>query len=146
MISNGQSWAFGGAQNPNNSLLGGTNGPSTVSSVKGEIFSIGFDLVGIPTSSTIEVFQCPYTLNFPANFNTPNSVGSCGVNPSEQDIYTVKVAGSAIGTVTLSTSCVATFATTGGTAQICNAGQRLELDGPATISGSDIGITLSYKR
>lgn len=47
-----------------------------------------------------------------------------------------------IGQVTLTNRCVPTF-TTGGPTQVCNAGQRLELDAPATVSGSNIAITLA---
>lgn len=107
---------------------------------------IGFDYMGTPAASTIEAFTCVYTHNFPANFASPDSKASCGTNPAESDAYTAKVAGVTIGTVTLDTGCAATFATVGGAAKTCTAGQRLELDAPATVSGADIAITLGFTR
>jgi hypothetical protein len=84
---------------------------------------------------------CPQTLTFSANFaGSPPS--SCGSNPNESDTYTVKIAGSAIGTVTISTSCVATFATAGGSPEVCLPGQRIELVKPITVSGTNIAITI----
>lgn len=117
------------------------------------LFAIGFSISGAPPVSVIMPFVCPQQLNYAANF--VGSGVSCGTSPSETDTYTIKVAGSSIGTVALGTTCSSTsgttgtgvtFATTGGLAQLCTPGQRLELDGPATVSGANIAITLVATR
>src|SRR6185437_3856575 len=63
----------------------------------GTTSAANFPFVGTVTASQIGPTNCPFTFNFPANFATPNSLASCGTNPSETDVYTVKVAGSSIG-------------------------------------------------
>lgn len=105
-------------------------------------YDIGFSIPGVPVASQITPFVCPRLLTFPAYL--AGTQVSCGTNPSESDTYTVKVAGSAVGTIALSTSCVATL--TAAAPFTCTAGQRLELDAPATVSGADIAITLSGVR
>ena len=109
-------------------------------------YDIGVNFAGTPTASQIVTFACVRTVNWPANFTTPTSQAVCGTNPGETDTYTIAVAGSTIGTVALSTSCVATLATTGSAAQSCTAGQSLTITAPSTVSGKDIGITLSGTR
>ena len=117
------------------------------------LFAIGFSISGAPPVSVIMPFVCPQQLSFAANF--VGSGVSCGTSPIESDTYTIKVAGSSIGTVVVGTTCVSTsgtsgigvtFATTGGLAQLCTPGQRIELDGPATVSGNNIAITLVATR
>jgi hypothetical protein len=112
--------------------------------LNGSTASVGFDFAGSVAASSIAAFTCGYALTIPANFTSPNSYVTCGTNPSEADAYTVKVNGATVGTITLSTTCVATLGT--ATATTCAAGQRMEIDAPATVSGKDVAITIGVTR
>jgi hypothetical protein len=105
---------------------------------------VGFDFAGSVAASSISAFTCGFALTIPANFTSPNSYATCGTNPAESDAYTVKVNGTTVGTITLSTTCVATLGT--ATATTCAAGQRMEIDAPATVSGKDVAITIGATR
>jgi hypothetical protein len=91
---------------------------------------------------------CIYTaaaaMIFPANFATPDSKGSVGVNPTATATYTVYKNGATVGTVTISTAGVCTFATTGGVSFTLNAGDRLTIVAPGSQDATlaDVGITL----
>ena len=117
---------------------------SLVGPGSGAAYDIGFSISGAPVTNLIVPFNCVRTVNFAMAF--AGSSASCGTNPGESDAYNVSVAGSSIGSVILSTSCVASFATALGGPQTCIAGQRLELDAPATVSGTNIAITLFGKQ
>jgi len=106
--------------------------------------ALGFDYIGTPTASMVEAYTCAYTLNFPSGLTSPNTQATCGTNPAESDTYTISVNGVSKGTVALSTACSATL--TAASSFTCTAGQRLTLAAPATVSGSDIAITLAYTR
>jgi hypothetical protein len=110
----------------------------------GTISAWPFSFIGVPTASMIQAFACPFNVTIPANFVSPNTYATCGTNPSETDIYTVKVNGSTVGTLTLSTSCSLTRGSSSATT--CMPGQRFEIDAPATVSGSNIGITIGITR
>lgn len=70
----------------------------------------------------------------PANF--AGSYASVGTNPAATFILTVLKNGSSIGTITISTSGTATFATTGGLAQSFVAGDLLSVQAPSTVDAS----------
>jgi hypothetical protein len=112
------------------------------SDLSGQSYDIGLNIGGAPTANQILAFACPRTITFPVNFTTPTARVSCGTNPAEPDDYLVRVNSVQIGDISLSTSCVATLTTVGGLTKTCTAGQRLELDAPATVSGANIAITL----
>jgi len=103
-----------------------------------------FDFIGTPGASQKEAFTCVYPVTVPTNFLLPTSQVTCGSNPSEQDIYTVKINGATVGTITLSTSCGVTLGT--ATATTCAIGQRFEIDAPGTVSGSDIAFGIGISR
>ena len=115
-----------------------------LASLAGTTSSVGFNFAGTPPASSIAAFTCGFGLTIPTNFTTPTSQATCGTNPSEADAYTVKVNGVSVGTITLSTTCVATLGT--ATATTCAAGQRMEIDAPAVVSGKDIAITIAATR
>jgi hypothetical protein len=117
---------------------------TTPVTLTGTTTSVGFNFAGTPVASSIAAFTCAFNLTIPANFVSPTSVATCGTNPSEADAYTVKVNGVSVGTITLSTSCVATLGTASTTT--CAAGQRMEIDAPATVSGKDVAITIAATR
>lgn len=124
-----------------------TANSSSTASWHSRPYDIGVDFQGSPTSTSIGALTCTRNISFAANFALSGDFAaakaSCGTNPSETDIYTVKVAGSAIGTLQLTTGCALTAATTGGAAQSCVIGQRLEIDAPGTVSGADIALTIA---
>lgn len=119
-------------------------GTCSAASVSGVAFEKSFDFIGTPTASMIEALTCTYTLNFPSGLTTPTSAASCGTNPSETDDYIIKVNGTQKGDISLSTSCVATL--TAASSFTCTAGQRLEIDAPATVSGANIALSLAFTR
>lgn len=127
---------------------GGTNsttgGLLTTTSTNSNVFGVGFDFIGTPTASMIEAKNLVYEMSVPANYATPTSSCTCGTNPSETDAYTIKCNGTSEGTFSLSTSCVLTLPT--NSAYTCTAGQRFEMDAPATVSGKDIACTVAYTR
>jgi collagen type VII alpha len=92
----------------------------------------------------IMIYTVEATENFPANFATPNSYGTCGVNPTSTALYTVYKNGVSVGTISISTLGVFTFATTSGAAFTVNAGDRLTMIAPGTQDATlaDVGITL----
>jgi hypothetical protein len=82
---------------------------------------------------------------FPANFSSPNSYGSAGVNPTATAVYSIYKNGSTVvGTVSVATSGVFTFVTTGGATFTLNAGDRLTMVAPGSQDATmaDVGITL----
>ena len=105
-------------------------------------YEIHLGIPGTPAASLIIPDTCAQTISFPANFTTPTSVVSCGTNPGEADDYIIKVAGARIGDISISTSCVATLTTVSHATESCTAGQRIEVDGPATVSGANISIVV----
>ena len=117
---------------------------TTPVTLTGTTSSVGFDYPGLVGPSAIGAFTCVVGLTIPANFVTPNSVVTCGVNPSESDAYTVKVNGATVGTLTISTTCVITRGSASSTT--CSAGQRMEIDAPATVSGQDIAFGIGVTR
>jgi|SRR5215831_5550034 len=111
-------------------------------SLAGTSSSVGFNFAGTVTANTIAAFTCTVPLTVGTNF--ASSAATCGTNPAESDAYTVKVNSVSLGTITLSTSCVATLGT--ATQTTCSAGQRMEIDAPATVSGANVAITLAVTR
>lgn len=110
----------------------------------GTTATIGFDFAGPVAAGAIASFTCVVPMTIPANFASPNSVLTCGTNPAESDAYTVKVNGATVGTLTISTACVITRGSSSSTT--CSAGQRMEIDAPATVSGNDVAISLGVTR
>lgn len=111
---------------------------------------VPFSIIGTPVTTEIIPITMVRTLTFGINFGADAPAvaaqAACKSNPAETDDYLIKCNGTQIGDVSLSTSCVATFTTVGGTTKTCAAGQILELDAPATVSGSGVGITLGAYR
>jgi len=120
--------------------IGGGGGAS----LSGTTTSVGFNFSGTVAASSVAAFTCVFSLTIPTNFASPTSAATCGTNPAESDAYTVKVNGVTVGTITLSTSCVATLGAATTTA--CAPGQRMEIDAPVTVSGQNIAITIAVTR
>lgn len=115
-------------------------------SVTGLAFGLGFDFMGVPTASQVAAFTTPYTMHVPANYGTPQSYCTCGTNPTSNTLFAVKCNGVSEGSFTLSSSCVLTLPT--NSAFSCTAGQRIEMDAPASpdATAADIACTVSFTR
>ena len=66
------------------------------------------------------------TCTIPANFTTPTTTASCGTNPTSNTVFTLKDGATTYGTVTLSSSCTATLATSGGASKSVTVDDRLQ--------------------
>ena len=108
----------------------------------------GYDVRGgfssVPTSSQIlDSIPIVRDIDFLAAFS--GSVGRIGVNPTAIFIIDVLDDGAVIGTITISTTGVFTFATTSGTAKIVLAGSILEFRAPATADATANRATWTLK-
>ncbi len=94
-----------------------------------------------PTANeTLLLYPAIESITFGANFT--GSFGKMGINPTASFVLTVYknptftglliTGGTVIGTITISTGGVFTFATTGGTSQSLAAGDLLGVKGPST--------------
>lgn len=108
-----------------------------------------FPVSAISGKPTAGQLVCIYTagaaMTFPANFATPDSCASLGVNPTATATYSVyKNTSTLVGTITVSSAGVFTFATTGGAPFSLNARDRLTIVAPGSQDAtlSDVGITL----
>lgn len=84
----------------------------------------------------------PRSVVFAGNF--ASSRGSVGINPTGSAIWGIARNGSSVGTITISTGGVFTYASTGGLAQTFLAGDILTITAPSPQDATlaDIGITL----
>lgn len=75
------------------------------------------------------------------------SVGHCGANPTSTAVFTVEKNGSSVGTISINTSGVFTFATTGTTVSFA-VGDRLTLVAPSPDDATlaDIAVTFKAER
>lgn len=120
--------------------------------------SVVLSVSGSPTTAMAVPTQVPQAVNFNNNFASSTGVSaascSCGSNPSEDDTWTIKVAGSTVGQFCLNTSCAATFCTgascssssctfSGGSGSgfSVSANSRWEFDAPGTVSGANISCS-----
>lgn len=91
-----------------------TSNGATAMSMKSQSIPIEFQISGSPSQGQVFPYMCPFNLTIPTNFTSstypdfPAAV-SCGSAPNENDVYTVKVAGASIGTVTLTGSIAASL-------------------------------------
>ena len=104
----------------------------------------GFVFPGVPTASAYALRGATATCTIPANFTTPTTTASCGTNPTSNTIFTLKDGATTYGTVTLSSSCVATLATQSGTSKSVTVDDRLQFIAPASpdATAADIIIQL----
>lgn len=102
-------------------------------------------IAGRPAAGAlVAIYTASFAQTFPANFASPDSKGSVGTNPTATASYTVKKNGTTVGTISISTGGVFTFATSGGTSFSLNAGDRLTITAPSSQDATlaDVGITL----
>lgn len=91
-------------------------------------YDIGVSITGLPDDN-VEVmkFVAVRTIDFADDFG--GSRGHVGVNPTATSIFSVSKNGSAIGTISISTSGVFTFVTTGAGVNLV-AGDRIAIQSP----------------
>ena len=112
----------------------GGGGPSS--------YDMRFGFTSTPTSTQVlETVPIPRDIEIPANMAA--SVGIVGTNPTSSFVMTLKDDGSTIGTVTISTGGVFTFATSGGSAKTVLAGSILTLEAPGTVDATVANAVLT---
>jgi hypothetical protein len=104
--------------------------------------SMGFFYPGVPgNNQLIWKFLAPHNFTLPANFVA--SYGNVGTNPTATATLTVSLNGATIGTLSISTGGVFTFATTGGAIITVDAGDLLQVTAQASADATlaNIGAT-----
>lgn len=125
-----------------NEFLSASGTWATPASAGVQPYHIIFSLPGNPPVITFPIETFPITVNFAANF--AGSVGTVGTNPASTAVYTIQKNGGTVGTVSISTGGVFTFASTGGTAVSFTSGDRMTIiaPNPQDTSLADVAITL----
>jgi VCBS repeat-containing protein len=109
---------------------------------------IGCSFPGGPPTATqlLDFFVIPFAGTLPANMaGSYGKISSSGTNPTSSFVITVKQNGSSIGTITINTSGVYTFATSGGTAVTLAAGDLIEFFGPGTPDATAANLVWTIK-
>jgi len=94
-------------------------------------YDVTFAYAGAPPNATVLQLIC-FSRAVAMSANFAGSTGHCGGNPTATAVYTVYKNGATIGTVTVSTGGVFTFATTSGAAPSFVAGNTLSILTPIT--------------
>lgn len=105
-------------------------------------YDIACSMPGLPDDNAeIMKFVAVRAIDFADDFS--GSRGHCGTNPTSTAVYDVKKNGSSIGSISINTSGVFTFSTTGGATALA-AGDRLTINAPSPQDASlaNVGITL----
>lgn len=91
-------------------------------------YDVGCSITGKPDDN-VEVmkFMAVRAIDFPDDF--AGSYGHCGTNPTSTATFTIKKNGSSIGSISINTSGVFTFVTTGTTTSL-SAGDRISVQTP----------------
>ncbi len=98
-----------------------------------------YSRVGKPAGGEKVIAKLRVAGRFLADF--PGAMGSVGGNPTATAVYTVEVGVTTVGTVTISTGGVFSFATTGGVDQDFAAGDVLTIRAPAVADATLADIT-----
>lgn len=119
---------------PNSSGVNGTPSASVPVSIS-LLYPFGETIGTYPIDLPIT-----YAISIPDNFAGSNA--DVRTNPSSSAAFTVELNGTSIGTVTINTSGVATFNTTGGGVNLV-AGDTLTITPPASPDSNLAGVTFS---
>lgn len=128
-------WQFDGSTPPN---------ISAYVPIPANPYDVPCFLTGIPgAGANVLIRTFTRTVAFPANFG--GSKGTLGTNPTATAVYTIAKNGTTVGTVSISTGGVFTFASSGGAAQSFVAGDRLTITAPnpMDVTLSDVSMTLA---
>lgn len=116
-------------------------------SYKKKPFAPNYYQQGKPTATTLFAFIIPkidgasITVTWPANFSDAYGV-TPGTNPSATAAVPISKNGTQIGTVSISTAGVYTFASTSGATQSAVSGDKITYGNPSDSTLSDFGWTL----
>lgn len=104
-------------------------------SVTGGLYDIALSFGGTPTASEIlNQLSIPREVNLAADF--AGSAGHVSVNPTGSFVISIQDDGVEIGTVTIGTGGVFSFASTGGTAKVIAAGSKLIFEAQASVDAT----------
>jgi hypothetical protein len=109
-------------------------------------YDVGFSVTGLPTDGAECLhFVAARAIDFPDNFS--GAYGHCGVNPTATASFDLKKNGVSIGSISINTSGVFTFNTTGAGTSLA-AGDRLTVHAPSPQDAtlSDVGVTFAGTR
>lgn len=127
------------------------NGVDTIalftSTAGSQPYDVGFFTPGALTATQkMMIFIFTRTVNFAGNW--AGSKFRNGTNPTATAVLDVQKNGSSIGSISISTSGVATFTTSAGAAQVFNAGDYISVLAPASPDASlaDVSVTFQGTR
>lgn len=108
----------------------------------GITYRVGFFVLSALAASEVAAMHVfTDAVTFPANF--AGSRASVGVNPAATFVLSVQKNGTEVGTISVSTAGVVTFATSGAAAVAFAAGDVLRVVGPATVgTAANFAVTL----
>jgi hypothetical protein len=105
-------------------------------------YDIRFGFASAPTASqVIDTPMIGRALTLPANMT--GSIGRVGTNPTASFVMTLQDDGVTIGTITVSTSGVFTFATTSGTLKLITVPTTLTLVAPASVDATIANMSMT---
>lgn len=119
------------------SMIPGPAGPPGTRQI-----SISMFFPGAPIALQLMLqFTAPVAFTFPANFS--GSLGDIGTNPTATTVLTVALNGATIGTISISTGGVFTFATSGGVNVSVAAGDKLTVvnQTPTDATAADFSVS-----
>ncbi len=113
-----------------------------------QAFTVPYDLAmqfaGAPGNAEVMLrLMAVRDITLPANLS--GSLGDIGTGATATTVLTVKDDGVAIGTISISTASVFTFATTSGSAKTVASGSLLTIENQATADATAADITVTLK-
>ena len=142
---NGSAWVTSSGLQPGNNLSELASPATARVNLGVSDYRVGFFFTTAPSGSEVLALHVATSaFTFPANFASPTSKGAVGTNPAASFAMDVQKNGSTIGTITISTGGVFTFATASGTAKSVAVGDVIKIVAPATPDASiaNAAITL----
>lgn len=109
----------------------------------GSVIGYTFSQPGAVPASAVGLTPISAASTLPANLTSTNATTTCqcGTNPTSSFVVTFKDGSAAIATATLDSSCNATLATTGGTAQMLAVNDQLYAYFPAVADATAANIS-----
>jgi hypothetical protein len=105
-------------------------------------YDMRFGFVAAPTASqVIDTVQIVRDLDLPADM--AGSIAKVGTNPTSAFLMDLRDDGVSIGTISISTTGVATFTTAGGTAKVILSGSQLSLVAPASVDATIANLSMT---
>lgn len=107
-------------------------------------YETGFYYLGGPPTTSQVMWAKDYTqaVTYPANWS--GAFGSVRTNPTGSFVMTVQKNGATVGTITVSTGGIFTFATSAGAAVSFAAGDIQTVVGPSAVDATVAGVSASF--